>query len=202
MSVLLPLLAAAPAVTGLAGYYARDIRGPQTLPTAPPTARPLVEYFDLADLTSTDTRGFVRPVERYEVQPWGLYVSRVTPDPRQRYVESWLLPAQGVRATVAHERPGHHRARDLVLDIGDYEQVGPKRWRATDHYLDVAVRHGHSSRLRGSSELLAAHAAGAVDTARADRAFALATAVLEGLSAHGHDVDRWLGAHGIALTWM
>ena len=37
MSVLLPLLAAAPAVTGLAGYYARDIRGPQTLPAAPPT---------------------------------------------------------------------------------------------------------------------------------------------------------------------
>ncbi|MEV0336310.1 DUF402 domain-containing protein [Nocardia sp. NPDC050717] len=205
MSALLPLLVAAPAVTGFAGYFAREIRGPQpravAAPTAAPPGRPRVEFFDVAELTSTDTRGFIRPVDRYEVQPWGLYLAR-TVGPRARYEECWLLPEPGVRATVAHDSPGHHRSHDYVLDIVEVERIGPKRWRATDYFLDVAVRRGRSATLLGTGELLAAHAAGQVDTASADRAFERAATVLDGLAAHDHDVERWLRAGNIALTWM
>ncbi|MFD6107256.1 hypothetical protein ACFWFQ_31850, partial [Nocardia salmonicida] len=93
MSVLLPLLVAAPAVTGFAGYFAREIRGPHAPPTDPtpvsPSARPRVEYFDLAELTSTDTRGYIHSVDRYEVQPWGIYLARILDRPHGRYEESW-----------------------------------------------------------------------------------------------------------------
>ncbi|MFC4123402.1 DUF402 domain-containing protein [Nocardia rhizosphaerae] len=205
MSALLPLLLAAPAVTGFAGYFAREIRGSQPPPvanaTTPPPSRPRVEFFDVAELTSTDTRGFVRPVDRYDVQPWGLYLAR-TVGPRHRHEESWLLPGPGVRATLAHDRPGHHRSHDYVLDIVEVERIAPKRWRATDYLLDVAVRRGRTATLRGTGDLLAAHAAGRIDTERADRAFERAAAVLDGLATHEHDVERWLRARGITLTWM
>ncbi|MFD4431762.1 DUF402 domain-containing protein [Nocardia sp. NPDC058497] len=206
MSALLPLLVAAPAVTGFAGYFAREIRGPQPPPavpaTAPPSSRPRVEFFDVAELTTTDARGYIRPVDRYEVQPWGVYLARILDRPHGRYEESWLLPGPAVRATIEHDRPGHHRSHDYVLDIIEFVQVGPKRWKATDYFLDIAVRRGRSATLRGAGELLAAHAAGHVDTAQADRAFARAAAVLDGLAAHNHDVERWLRSREITLTWM
>ncbi|WP_336086801.1 DUF402 domain-containing protein [Nocardia sp. SSK8] len=205
MSALLPLLVAAPAVTGFAGYFAREIRGPQPPPpqrAAPPAERPRVEFFDLAELTATDTKGYIRPVDRYETQPWGIYLARTPDRARGRYEESWLLPEPSIRITIEHDRPGHHRSHDYVLDIVEITQVGPKRWKATDYLLDVAVRRGRSSSLRGAGALLAAHAAGHVGTAEADRAFEHAAAVLDGLAAQDHDVEQWLGTRGITLTWM
>ncbi|MEV0550964.1 DUF402 domain-containing protein [Nocardia salmonicida] len=206
MSVLLPLLVAAPAVTGFAGYFAREIRGPHAPPTDPtlvsPSARPRVEYFDLAELTSTDAKGYIHSVDRYEVQPWGVYLARILDRPHGRYEESWMLPGHAVRATISHDRPGHHRSHDYVLDIVEFVQVGPKRWRATDYFLDIAVRRGRSSTLSGSSELLAAHAAGHVDTEHADLAFERAARVLDGLAANDHDVEQWLRSRDITLTWM
>ncbi|MFD6449275.1 hypothetical protein ACFWF3_00725, partial [Nocardia sp. NPDC060220] len=96
----------------------------------------------------------------------------------------------------------HHRSHDYVLDIIECVQVGPKRWRATDYFLDIAVRRGRSSTLSGSSELLAAHAAGHVGTEPADRAFERAAHVLDGLAANDHDVEQWLRSQEITLTWM
>ncbi|WP_280310621.1 hypothetical protein [Nocardia abscessus] len=63
-------------------------------------------------------------------------------------------------------------------------------------------RPGRSAELLGVDELLAAHAAGLVDTAQARRAFEQATAVLDGLAGHDHCVEDWLATHGSALTWM
>ncbi|MGW4633070.1 DUF402 domain-containing protein [Nocardia sp. NPDC004415] len=205
MSALLPLLVAAPAVTGFAGYFAREIRGPQPPPpttAGSPPARPRVEFFDLAELTATDTRGYIRPVDRYETQPWGIYLARTLDRPHGRYEESWLLPGLSIRLTIEHDRPGHHRSHDYVLDIAEIVQVAPKRWKATDYFLDVAVRRGRSSSLRGASALLAAHAAGHVTTEDADRAFEHAAVVLDGLAAQDHDVEQWLRTRGITLTWM
>ncbi|WP_084511054.1 DUF402 domain-containing protein [Nocardia lijiangensis] len=209
MSTLLPLFVAAPAVTGIAGYLARDLRA--AVPSATPAAtaapppgtpphRPRVEYFNIAELTVTDAKGFVRPVERFQVEPWGLYMARMVDG--SRYLQSWLLPDLSVRATVIHTRAGQHRSRDYVLDIGEYTKIAPRRWKAVDQYLDVVVRHRRSTQLRGVGELLAAHAAGLVDTAQAHRAVERATAALDGLAAHDHDVELWLAARDITLTWM
>ena len=49
----------------------------------------------------------MRAVDEYAVQPWGLYVARPTPGRAQfHYLESWLLPSLGLRATVFHFNPG------------------------------------------------------------------------------------------------
>ncbi|RJO69251.1 DUF402 domain-containing protein [Nocardia panacis] len=214
MSALLPLLVAAPAVTGIAGYVARDFRalawahganGAKESATAPPgprtPARPKIEYFNVAELTNTDAKGFVRQVERFHVEPWGLYMAR-TAGPEFHYVESWLLPDLSIRATIAHRHAGDHHGRDYSLDIGEYSRIEPKRWRAVHHYLDIKVSGGHRAELRGVEDLLAAHAAGLVPTDQAHRALERATAAMDGLACHDHDMDSWLSARGIGLTWM
>ncbi|MEU7767209.1 DUF402 domain-containing protein [Nocardia sp. NPDC049190] len=210
---LIPLLVAVPAVTGLAGYVARDLRA--TVPSAASTTtvapsdhatrtphRPKVEFFNLAELTNTDAKGFVRQVERFHVEPWGLYMARAVDGPSAHYLESWLLPGLSLRTTITRRNPAYHRARDYRLDIGEFTQVGAKRWKSVDHYLGVVVRRGRSAELLGVDDLLAAHAAGLIDTALAHRAVEHATAVLDGLAAHDHCVEDWLLSRGITLTWL
>jgi predicted RNA-binding protein associated with RNAse of E/G family len=203
-------------MTGIAGYVARDMRGatpgqlatklattsPGPLPAVITPTRPKVEYFNLAELTNTDARGFVRSVERFHVEPWGLYMARTVGGPQFHYVESWLIPELSIRATITHRNASHHREQDFCLDIGEFAKVEPKRWKAIDHYLDIMVQGGRKSELRGVEDLLAAHAAGLVDTAQAHRAFDRAAAAMDGLAVHDHDVARWLGSHGIILSWM
>ncbi|MEV6280890.1 hypothetical protein [Nocardia sp. NPDC051832] len=208
MSALLPLLVGIPTVTGVAGYLARGMRAPavahlpQAAPPGPAPAarRPSVEYFDLADLTTVDPRGFVRQVETFRAESWGLYMARVVAG--TQFLQSWLLPELAVRVDLIHPRLGHHRSLDYHLDIGEYGPTGPRRWRAANHYLDIVVRHGRSAELRGIGNLLAAHAAGVISTEQAHRALDRAAAALDGLAACDHEVERWLAAHGVTLTWL
>ena len=80
---------------------------------------PKHETFDLAARTNTDPKGIVRAVDVYTVEPWGLYMARPTPGRAQfHYLESWLLPSLGLRATVFHFNPGHERDQDFYLDVG------------------------------------------------------------------------------------
>ena len=84
----------------------------------------------------------MRAVDEYAVHPWGLYVARPTPGRAQfHYLESWLLPSLGLRATVFHFNPGHERDHDYYLDVGEYTP-GPDTWTSEDHYLDIEVRTG------------------------------------------------------------
>lgn len=69
------------------------------------------------------------------------------------YLESWLLPSLGLRATVFHFNPGHERDHDYYLDVGDY-LPGPTVWRSEDHYLDIEVRTGIRAELTDVDELL------------------------------------------------
>ncbi|WP_433193269.1 DUF402 domain-containing protein [Nocardia sp. CA-107356] len=212
MSALIPLLAAAPAVTGIAGYVARDFRGlaPANQPTStvapgsPMTTqlRPQVEHFNIAELTMTDPKGYVRPIDRVHVEPWGLYVARTVNGPRIQYLETWLLPELWLRVTIAHYQPGHHRDLDYCLHIGEYTRIEPKRWKSMDQYLEIAVRHGRKAELHGVDELLSAHAAGLIDTAHAHHALEQATKAMAGVAAHGHEVESWLATQEITLTWM
>ncbi|MFF0612563.1 DUF402 domain-containing protein [Nocardia tengchongensis] len=164
--------------------------------------RPRLEYFNLADLSWTDYRGFLHPVERIHTEPFGLYIERTVDNPRYHYVESWLLPELSLRATVYHLRPGHDRTQTHYLDIGDYGPCENKKWRAESHYLHVVARPGRAPELLGIDDLLTAHAAGQFDTARTHQAIERAAAVVDGLGACSHDVDRWLAGQGITLTWL
>ncbi|QIS11115.1 DUF402 domain-containing protein [Nocardia arthritidis] len=164
--------------------------------------RPKVEYFDLAGLTNTDPKGFVRPVETYRVESWGLYMARTSDHPQFHYIESWLLPELSLRATVFHYHPAHQRDQDYYLDLGEYTRLGPKQWKSVDHYLDIVVRSGRETELLDVDELLAAHAAGLIGAAEAEAAVANAATAIDGIAANGHSLESWMESMGITLTWM
>lgn len=162
---------------------------------------PKHEIFDLAANTNTDPKGVVRAVDTYTVRPWGLYMARPAPDrPQFHYIESWLLPALGLRATVFHFNPGHERDQDFYLDVGEY-RPGTTRWHAEDHYLDLALRTGSGVELADVDELCAAVAHGLLSPERGERAIRAAAAAVEGLTRNDYDLHQWLAGNGMALTW-
>jgi uncharacterized protein len=150
--------------------------------------------------TNTDPKGIVRTVDEYAVHPWGLYVARPTPGRAQfRYLESWLLPSLGLRATVFHFNPGHERDHDYYLDVGEY-RPGPAAWHSEDHYLDIEVRTGAGAELTDVDELLDAVRHGLLTPEVAEQAVTRAVAAVDGL-ARNYDLSRWLAQQGMDLTW-
>lgn len=131
----------------------------------------------------------------------GLYVARPTPGRAQfHYLESWLLPSLGLRATVFHFNPGHERDHDYYLDIGEYTR-GPDVWTSEDHYLDIEVRTGSGAVLADVDELLDAVRHGLLAPEVAEQAVCRAVHTVEGLARNGHDLHRWLSGAGVELTW-
>ena len=163
---------------------------------------PKRETFDLVARTNTDPKGIVRAVDSYRLEPWGLYLARPTPGRAQfHYLESWLLPDLGLRATVFHFNPGHERDQDFYLDVGRIT-VGPERWETEDHYLDLVVRTGRGTDVVDVDELLEAHRDGLLSTQTAQAALRCALGATAGLSAHGHDLNAWLSSIGVQLIWL
>lgn len=162
---------------------------------------PKHETFDLVGRTNTDPKGIVRAVEVYTLRPWGLYMARPTPGRTQfHYLESWLLPSLGLRANVFHFNPGYEREQDYYLDIGRIT-VGEGAWQAEDHYLDLVVYTRDRTDLIDADELFEAHRHGLVSTETAEAAVQRALAAAQGLARHDHDLNAWLAAQGMALTW-
>lgn len=162
---------------------------------------PKHETFDLRALTNTDPKGFVRAVDEYRLRPWGLYMARRTPGRVQfHYLESWLLPAWGLRANVFHFNPGYERDQDHYLDVGTIT-VGTDRWTTEDHYLDLVVQTGRGTEMVDVDELLQAHHHGLLSTETAEKALRTAVRAVGCLAAHGHDLNAWLASTGVELTW-
>ena len=144
----------------------------------------------------------MRAVDVYDVRPWGLYLARPTPGRAQfHYLESWLLPSLGLRATVFHFTPGHERDQDYYLDVGQYTP-GPTTWRSEDHYLDLVVRSGVGVELADVDELLTAVRHGLLPPEVGEQAVQRAVAAIDGLSRHNYDLDRWLAGNGMAVAWL
>jgi uncharacterized protein len=151
--------------------------------------------------TNTDPKGIVRAVDEYTVQPWGLYVARPTPGrPQFHYLESWLLPSLGLRATIFHFNPGHERDYDFYLDIGEYTP-GPAVWRSEDHYLDIEVRTGRGADLADIDELLDAVRHGLLTPKVGERALRHAVAAIDGLARNNYDLNAWLSGNDMPLAW-
>lgn len=174
---------------------------PPTGPYAGFIHPPKHETFDLVARTNTDPKGIVRAVDVYTVQPWGLYMARPTPGRAQfHYLESWLLPALGLRASVFHFNPGYQRDQDFYLDVGDYT-AGPERWHSQDHYLDLVVRTGAGVELADVDELMVALRHGLLTPDEGRRAVTHAVAAVDGLARHDYDLERWLSGLHIELSW-
>jgi predicted RNA-binding protein associated with RNAse of E/G family len=162
---------------------------------------PKIEVFDPAARTNTDPKGIVRDVEEYREEPFGLYVARPTPGRAQfRYLESWLLPALGLRVTDFWYNPGHERDQDFYLDIVDVWRDG-ESWVAKDLYLDIVLREKVRLEVIDTDELLAASSAGFITPDEARGALDNTYAAVEGLARHGYDLGAWLATQEVELTW-
>lgn len=140
-------------------------------------------------------------MDSYVREPWGLYMARPTPGRTQfHYLQSWLLPALGLRANIFHWNPGHERDQDFYLDVGDIDVAGD-RWRTEDHYIDLVVHTGERTEVVDIDELLEAHQMGLVSPETAERALHRAMVAVDGLAANGHDLQAWLGSNGMTVSW-
>lgn len=158
---------------------------------------PKVELFDVAAMTNTDNKGFVRAVDKYETTDFGLYMARpVVGHPDIAYFRTWLLPGHGLRVSrwVAH--PGMRLDHDVYIDIADIETGGV--WRMTDLYLDILVHDHTGLRVHDIDEALEAQEAGFLDRVTVQRAFERTFSAVEGITAAGYDVEAWLA---LPLTW-
>ncbi|GFG75690.1 DUF402 domain-containing protein [Mycobacterium botniense] len=143
----------------------------------------------------------MRDVDEYLLRPWGLYVARPTPGRAEfHYLQSWLLPSLGLRATVFHFNPGYEQDHDYYLDVGEYTP-GPGLWRSEDHYLDLRVRTGRGVDLSDVAELLEAVRHGLLTPEVAEQALRRAVDAVDGLSRHHYDLQDWTAANGMELTW-
>jgi uncharacterized protein len=162
---------------------------------------PKRETFDLRARTNTDPKGVVRAVDEYVVQPWGLYLARPTPGRAQfHYLESWLLPSLGLRASIFHYNPGHEREHDLYLDVGEYTP-GPDEWTSEDHYLDLELRSRVGVELQDVDELLDAVRHGLVTPEVGELAVQRAVRAVDGLARNNYDLTVWLAGEGMQVTW-
>lgn len=162
---------------------------------------PKTETFDVAARTNTDPKGFVRAVDVYREETFGLYVSRPMPDhPTLTHLRSWLLPALGIRVTDFSWKPGAERMQDHYIDIVDVTRDGTTWW-TEDHYVDLVVHTGERTEVLDLDELVEAVAAGLLDPERAERALTTSHRTLAGLAEHGHDLERWLAPQDVTLTW-
>lgn len=143
----------------------------------------------------------MRAVDEYTVHPWGLYLARPTPGRAQfHYLESWLLPSLGLRATVFHFNPSHKRDHDYYLDVGE---LGPAA--GADFDVEVVVFGTPYGRARcvfaDVDELLDAVRHGLLTPTVAEQAVRHAVDAVEGLARNGYDLTRWLATKGMELTW-
>ena len=114
---------------------------------------PKHETFDLVARTNTDPGS--RPGGgRVPRAALGLYMARATPGRVQlHYLQSWLLPSLGLRASIFHFNTGYERDQDYYLDVG-HITVGADRWQTEDHYVDLVVRTAAAPNWTDLDELL------------------------------------------------
>ncbi|MBE9375558.1 DUF402 domain-containing protein [Saccharopolyspora sp. HNM0983] len=166
-----------------------------------PVHPPKVEVFDLRAGTNTDPKGHERTVDEFRLTSAGLYVAREVVDHhRFAALETWLLPAVGLRLTRWRLHPGLRPNQDEYLDVADIEQDGDV-WRTRDLYLDIELHRGRAAELVDVDEYTAAVAAGLLDGPAAQRALRTAHVAADGLARNGYDSAAWLREHGIEVSW-
>ena len=160
-----------------------------------------VSRFDLRARTHEVGGSGTYPVERLDATPHGLHVQRPMPGhPTLAAQEAWLLPALDLVATRFTPRPGCPEHSRFYLDMASIEP-GPDLWTARDLYLDVVVRPNGVPVLWDVDEYAEAVQEGHLTPEEQRRALMSAARVVNGLFAHGNDLQAWLGSLGVGLAW-
>ncbi|ASR37157.1 DUF402 domain-containing protein [Prauserella marina] len=167
--------------------------------TAHPPKR---EIFDVPSATNTDPKGIVRAVDEYRTTPFGLYLARPAPGRTQfHFLESWLLPALGLRITDFWFTEGHERDQDFYLDVVSVTTENGT-WTVTDLYLDLVLRCGRGVEVIDTDELVAAACEGLVTRQQAEWAFERVYATVDALAYHHYDLAAWMSTVDIELSWL
>jgi predicted RNA-binding protein associated with RNAse of E/G family len=176
----------------------REIAQQLGLPIHPPK----VELFDLEDMTNTDPKQIVRAVDEFRLESFGLYMARsMAGHPTLSYLESWLLPALGIRVSKFRWLPGHALDQDYYLDIVDID-TSPAQWKTRDYYLDITVRAGRDAEVVDVDEFLTATRADILDRESAQRALERTYRAVDGLARHQYDPQAWLQDEGCPVSWF
>ncbi|WP_016935880.1 DUF402 domain-containing protein, partial [Rhodococcus sp. R1101] len=96
--------------------------------------------------------------------------------------------------------PGNERDQDRYVDVGEFRRDGDV-WHSHDHYLDLIVRTGRDTTVEDIDELVVAVTAGLIDAGAAEIAIETALRAVDGIAAHGHDLDAWLRERGAPVSW-
>ena len=143
----------------------------------------------------------MRAVDEYTVKPWGCtWPARRRAAPSSTTWSRGCCRRWGCGPSIFHFNPGHELDQDYYLDVGRYTP-GPKVWHSEDHYLDLVVRTGKSVELDDVDELLSAVRHGLLAPDVGEQAVQSAAAAIDGLARHDYNLDRWLGAAGVTLSW-
>ena len=163
---------------------------------------PKTALFDVAAGVNIDTKGCARAVDEYRVTPFGLYMSRAMVEPADR--------ALGGVVAAARARAVRHR---LVVEPGPRPRPGLLPGRLRDRAGTATgggsptttwtswCATGAAPRWSTSTSSSPRWPPGCSSPATAEAALHRTHRALDGIAAHGHDLDAWLGGLGIALSW-
>lgn len=167
---------------------------------------PKIETFHLESNLNIDPKGFHRQVDSFvHLSDNCLYMRRGMDHPKFGYLESYLLPDEGLRLSIYHFRPDIAQEHVRYLDIVNIDKPEPGVWRTRDLYLDILARgnylNNHEIVVDDSDELAEALATGTITTKDGTWALEKAFAALTGISAHGGNIEEWLATLGYTITW-
>lgn len=116
--------------------------------------------------------------------------------------ESHVLPKLGIEISRLGYREAYRPSKpfDYYLDIVQVPEQG-ERWTVRDLYLDVLVFDGERAEILDTDEYLAALQEGHMDAREAACALETTHNLLNGLARHGYNLEAYLQAEGVTLTW-
>ena len=143
----------------------------------------------------------VRALSRVETTPYGLHYANDVPDhPYLTQVEAHLIPALDLVVSHFTDRPNSPHPSRFYIDMASVTAENDF-WTIRDLYLDVVVGLDGTPRLHDADEYAAAILEGHLTPGEITRAVLSAERVLNGLFAHGNELDAWLASVGVRLDW-
>lgn len=142
-------------------------------------------------------------IDRLTLESAGLHVTSPFPDdhPYWSSREAYILPTLDIVISRFDAQGRSERVPPIFyIDMASVE-IGPETWTMRDLYLDVIVEPGGIPKLVDSDEYAEAVLEGHLTPEEQRRALLSAERVVNGLFAHGNDLQDWLASLSIRLDW-
>lgn len=159
----------------------------------------LVDVVDLFSAQRSLSSGASVPLDRCQVEPWGLSIECPTPeDPVHECEVTWLLPDAGLRLTRRRPRRRHRREPSTITAV--LVEHDARSWVTTDLLLGLEVPDQGCARVLRSEEFATAISTGLIRVSQADYALRTVHRTFAELARH-RDLPQWLAYRGIFDVW-